>query len=197
MLSSIMNALDVVIALLVVLCALYGLWKGFVRIAVGVSGFAISLAFALRLSGRGPAWFGEIFASAQLCRLAAFVLVCALGLIVTAAVAFLAHKIVKSAQISWLDRLVGAGIGAVGATLLVCGLLVGVTAFLPPGAAVLEDSLLVPYAIVISDLAASILPPEMAEIYAERRRELDRRFHLSGEWVGAPQRRGEGATSSS
>ncbi len=173
-----MNGLDIVISACVAICALYGLWKGFVRIAVGIAGLGISLAFALRLMGFGPEWFGQVFASDQLSRIVAFLLVFALGLLATAAMAWVAHKLVKSAQISWLDRLIGGGVGAVGGALVICGVLVGVTAVLPPGAKVLETSLLIPYVIVVSDAAAVILPPEMAALYRERRQALEKRLTL-------------------
>lgn len=169
-----MNILDILIAVVVAACAVYGLWKGFVRIAIGVAGFALSLAVALRMADRGPVWFAEVFQSAQLARACAFALVLAAGLVLTGVAGFLARKLVASAHIGWLDRLVGTTVGVVGACLVICGLLVGLTAFLPPGSALLGQSVLVPYAMSVSDLAAKILPPDIAREYRQRRSALDK-----------------------
>ena len=169
-----MNLLDIVLAVLLALTTVYGLWKGFVRIAFGVAGLAVSLAAALRLAARGPSWFEGVFRSDQLARVLAFALVLAAGLLATAVLAFLARRLVKSAEIGWIDRLIGALVGVGGGCLAVSGLLVGLTAFLPPGSTVLGESALAPYALVVSDLAARILPPDLARLYQERRDALDR-----------------------
>ncbi len=185
-----MNVLDIAIAIVLAGTALYGLLKGFVRIAVGVAGFGISLAFALRLCSEGPAWFSGVFASAEAAVIAAFVALLVLGLIGTAFAAFLAHRLVKSAQISWIDRLAGTALGVGGGSLLIAGLLVGLTTFLPAGSRVLEDSALVPYAIRISDVAAHVLPPDMAEVYRERRARLGVRTEVSRAEAREPLRDG-------
>ncbi|RMF74013.1 MAG: CvpA family protein [Acidobacteria bacterium] len=168
-----MNALDITIAAIFVGAVLYGLVRGFVRIAIGLAGLAISLAAALRLAERGPDWFSGVFVDARLARLTAFVVVLAAGLLTTAVVAFVARRLVRAAQVSWVDRLVGAALGAIGALLAVAGLLVGLTTFLPAGAPLIRESRLVPVVMGVADLAAAILPPRMADEYERRRRALD------------------------
>ncbi len=168
-----MNVLDIVIAALFSAAVIYGLVRGFVRIAIGLSGLAVSLASALRLAERGPEWFGGVFADARFARLAAFVIVLVVGLVATALLAFVVRRLVRAAQVSWLDRLAGAGVGAVGALLAVSGMLVGLTTFLPAGAPLIRDSRLVPVVMGVADLAAAILPPRMAAEYERRRRALD------------------------
>ena len=160
-------------AVILAVCSVYGLWKGFVRIAIGMAGLAVSLALALRLAARGPEWFAGVLASGQVARIVAFILVLACGLLLTGLAAWIARKLVASAEVGWVDRLVGATVGLVGGCLGISGLLVGLTAFLPPGSAVLGESVLLPYAITVSDLAARILPPDVARLYQERRRALE------------------------
>ncbi|MDQ7007319.1 MAG: CvpA family protein [Acidobacteriota bacterium] len=170
-----MSGLDIGMAVILAVCSVYGLWKGFVRIAIGMAGLGVSLALALRLAARGPQWFAGVFASGQIARVVAFVLVLVCGLLLTGLAAWLARKLVASAELGWVDRLVGATVGLAGGCLGICGLLVGLTAFLPPGSAVLGESVLLPYAITVSDLAARILPPDVARLYYERRRALEER----------------------
>ncbi len=167
-----MNPLD--ISFLVVLGAgtVYGLVKGFARIAIGTAGLAISVALALRLADRGPDWFSGVFASRQLAMLAAFVLVLVAGLVVTGLVAWLAGKLVRAAELTWADRLVGAAVGFLGGTFLLSALLVGITSLLPPGSRLVTESRVVPVVLRVMDAAATILPPRMEKAWRERREAL-------------------------
>jgi membrane protein required for colicin V production len=164
-----MNLLDVIIAAVLAVTTVYGLFRGFVRIAIGLAGLAVSLAFAFQLAERGPAWFAGAIDAAQLARLTAFLLVLTAGLLLTAVAARLAARLVRAAQIDWLDRLIGGLVGFSGAFLVVCGLLVGLTTFLPPGSGVLRNSRLVPAVLGVVDMAAAILPPDLADEYRLRR----------------------------
>jgi uncharacterized membrane protein required for colicin V production len=65
------SMLDIVIVLVLLGSIAYGVWKGFVRIAVGVAGLLLSLALSLRLAEQGPVWFPEVFKSDHLARAAA------------------------------------------------------------------------------------------------------------------------------
>ena len=175
-----MNTLDLVIAASLAGAAVYGLLRGFVRIALGLAGLAVSLAAALRLADRGPQWFTGILADARFARMMAFVVILAAGLLATALVAWLARHLVRAAQLSWVDRLVGAGLGAVGALLAIAGLLVGLTTFLPAGSPLIRESRLVPVVMGVADLAAAILPPRMAAEYQRHRRALEGEGRSSG-----------------
>jgi uncharacterized membrane protein required for colicin V production len=168
-----MNALDLIIALLLAFGSIYGLIKGFVRIAIGISGLIVSVGLALRLATRGTDWFSGAIDSPEMARMAAFLAVLLAGLVATAAAAWLVWRIVKAAHVDWIDRLVGGAVGLVGATFVVCGLLVALTTFLPSGSPLLARSTLVPIAIRVADFAAAVLPPDMAETYEERRRALE------------------------
>lgn len=169
-----MSVLDIVIAAVFLVCLLYGVIRGFVRIAIGVAGLAASFAIAFRLAEHGPAWFGAVFANPALARFAAFVAVLAVGIALTAFASWLAKRVLAAATIDWLDRLAGGVVGAAGALLLVCAMLVGLTVFLPPGSTLLTGSRVLPVVIGVADATASILPPHLAQAYQERRRSLDR-----------------------
>lgn len=167
------SLLDIVIAVALLGATAYGAWKGFVRIAIGIAGLLLSLAFSLRLAERGPIWFPEIFRSDHLARAAAFLLVLVSGLLLTATLAWFALRLVQAAQIGWVDRLVGGVVGLAGGTLVVSAALVGMVSFLPPGSGTIKHSRSVRAVLAVVDTAANILPPHMNEAYQERRRALD------------------------
>jgi membrane protein required for colicin V production len=174
-----MSGIDLAILCVLAVCAGFGLWKGFVRMAVGLGGLGVTLALALRLSAAGPRWFSRIFASDEISRAAAFALVLVAGLLATSIVAWLAAKLVRSAEIGWLDRLLGGGVAGVGALLVLCGLMVGVTTFAPSAASWTVGSRLMPVMMAVSDEAARILPEEVEQIYWSHRKRMSGRSFVT------------------
>lgn len=166
------NALDIALCALLAISVLYGLWRGFVHIALGVAGFGLGLAAALRLADRGPVWFTMV--SPASARLIAFALVMVAALFTTWLVIWLGGKLIRAAGIGWMDRLAGAVIGLGGGLLVVLGILLGLATFLPAGSSLLRGSRVVPAAVGAVDLAATILPPELAESYQHQREALAR-----------------------
>lgn len=161
---------DAVLAAILVMAVGYGLWKGFVRMALGVAGLVLTVTLALRLAGRGPEWFRGALGSARLAEAAAFLLVLFAGLLATGIVVFLAHRLVGAAQLGWLDRLAGGIVGGAGAAVVLAALFVSLSVFVPRLAPVSRGSLLAPGLWRVADLAALVLPPSMAAEYHALRR---------------------------
>ena len=164
-----MGVLDIVVCVVLGGCTLYGLLRGFAHIALGIAGFGLGLAAALRLAENGPAWFGGRISNPSTARLLAFLVVFVAALIVTALVIWIAGKLIRAAGIGWMDRLLGAAVGFGGGLLVVLGAVLALTAFLPLGTSFLRGSTLVPRLLGGVDLAAGILPPSLAEAYHARR----------------------------
>ena len=174
-----MGVLDIVVCVVLGGCTLYGLLRGFAHIALGIAGFGLGLAAALRLAENGPAWFGGRISNPSTARLLAFLVVFVAALIVTALVIWIAGKLIRAAGIGWMDRLLGAAVGFGGGLLVVLGAVLALTAFLPLGTSFLRGSTLVPRLLGGVDLAAGILPPSLAEAYHARRQAV----------VGAPEQK--------
>ncbi|MBP7147339.1 MAG: CvpA family protein [Acidobacteria bacterium] len=164
--------LDIVLGVLFAAAALYGLFKGLVRIGIGVAGLAITLALALRFAGTLSESFAGVFASPQVARAAAFVAIVVVGLLLTALVAWLARKLVAGAQIGWLDRLAGGVVALAGAMLFAGAMLVALTLFV--GAPAVERSYVAAVTMRVADAAALVLPSPMADTYHERRHAAQR-----------------------
>ena len=163
--SPAVTPLDAVLAAILVMALGYGLWKGFVRMALGVAGVVVTATLALRFAGEGPNWFRGILASRAAAQAAAFAVVFLLGTIATALVAWVAHRLVSAAQIGWLDRLAGGTVSVLGAAFLLAALFVTISVFVPGLAPVSRGSALAPYLWRVADLTALVLPPSMAADY--------------------------------
>lgn len=174
MISSLaVTPLDAVLAAILVMALGYGVWKGFVRMALGVAGAVATTSLALRYAGQGPDWFRGYFGSRGVAQAAAFALVFALGMIVTALVAWAAHRLVGAAQVGWLDRLAGGLAGLAGAAFLLAALFVALSVFVPGLAPSARGSALAPFLWRVADLTALALPPSMAAEYHARRSTVD------------------------
>jgi membrane protein required for colicin V production len=166
------SVLDIALGAVLAISVIYGLWRGFVHIALGVAGFGFGLAAALRLAERGPEWFRGVSPGAA--RVAAFAAVMVATLLVTWLVIWLGGRLIRAAGIGWMDRLAGAVIGFGGGLLVVLGILLGLATFLPAGSPLLRQSRVVPAALGAVDIAAAILPPGLAESYHRQREALSR-----------------------
>jgi membrane protein required for colicin V production len=164
-----MGTLDIIIAATLAGAAVFGLFRGFVRMVIGIAGLVVSMILALRFYGFGPQWFRGIIASPEMAQAAAFIAIVVVGLIASGIVAWLVRSLVQAANIGWMDRLIGMAAGVACAALMVSSSLVALTTFLPAGTSFLTESRLVPVAIGITDLVAEILPAHMARTYRERR----------------------------
>ncbi len=163
--SPAVTPLDAVLAAILVMALGYGLWKGFVRMALGTAGAVVTTTLALRWAGDGPRWFRGVLESRELAQAAAFALVFALGMLATALVAWAAHRLVGAAQAGWLDRLAGGAGGLLGAGFLMAALFVTLSVFVPGLAPVSRGSAIAPVLWRVADLTALVLPPPLAAQY--------------------------------
>jgi hypothetical protein len=82
---------------------------------------------------------------------------------------WLVTKTLEAAQLRWVDRLIGAGLGFVIAILIAGAILVPLTAFLPGDSALVSGSSLSPYVLKISAFVKSMVPDELRKRYEEAR----------------------------
>jgi len=104
------------------------------------------------------------------------------GLVVCAAelLGWLTRKLLSAAKLGWVDRLAGGAMGLVAAVLAAALLILPVVAYSPRGAGLLDRSALAPYVVAVADLAAFLVPAELAARYRDGVEKL--RQHWSGDW---------------
>jgi membrane protein required for colicin V production len=167
-----MNAFD--IGLLVVACilVLVGVVKGLVRILIGVA--ALVAAFALAAQYHRPLgeWLGWSSVPDDAMMLLSYILIFLGVMLAGGLVAFLLRKLLKAAMLGWADRMAGAALGLVAATLAAALLVLPMIAYSPGGSAMLRESVLAPYVVVVADIAAPLVPDDLERLYHERMQEL-------------------------
>ena len=165
---------------LVVVLVVYGLVKGLARLVVGVAALIAAFLVASRFDRSVAPLLGWTGASVEVRTFLAYLLLFMAVLVAGAVIGWLVRKVLKAAMLGWADRLAGAAVGLVAAFLAAALLVLPLIAYIPRGETLLEGSLLAPYVAVVADLAATVVPAELAREYRERVDALRRSWRGEG-----------------
>lgn len=163
-----MNWLDYLLVAVVASSVLAGLMKGFARSVVGLAAVVIGLLCGLWFYGVAGAFFYEFLSSRRLAHLMGFLIilfgVVLAGMLVGAVLA----RLLKWAQLGWLDRLMGGAFGLVRGVLVAAAIVLAITAFAPkPPPRSVAGSRLAPYMLETGRLIVSAAPYEVREGFEE------------------------------
>ncbi len=158
-----MNTFDVIVLVIFGFCLIRGIFRGLIKevsAIIGVLGGLFGAALYYPLAARPIAgWFSNPFYADIISFLVifcvVFILVSVLGIVI--------KYLLNIAFLGWLDRLCGAGFGAVKGLLIASVLLLALTAFLPRGTTVVGKSLLAPYINVVSENLAKIAASDLKQ----------------------------------
>ena len=140
-----------------------GVWRGLVREVVSVLGWVIAFLAANLLAGPlGPA-MPQAIPSAELRVAAAYVAVFVVSLILTSLAGLLLSKVVQAVGLGGIDRVLGAGFGALRGLLIVlaAAVLAGLTS--APRQAWWRDSVSGPLLAQAAGTVKPLLPQTLAE----------------------------------
>ncbi len=159
----IMNALDIVIAVILAYCLIRGIFRGLVKEVssiVGVlAGFYAAYTYYPQVAQLISRW---IFDPAIRSILSFFLLFCLVFALVSLLGVLLKH-LLQVAYMGWVDRICGGGFGTVKGLLISAVIVVALTAFLQRGTPLVRDSLLAPHVTVLSERMAKIVSKEMKD----------------------------------
>jgi membrane protein required for colicin V production len=170
-----MNNLDYGIIAIVAIGGLYGLGRGALRMATSILSLIVGVAVASAWHERAGAVAHEHLGTGP-------VMSAALGYIavfaaVAVAIELAGRRIVALAAIvnlNWIDRLGGALFGAALATIFAGVDLLILTTVLPTDSRLLHDSQLAPQVIAYNQALLAYVPPEVKQLYQQRRDDLMR-----------------------
>jgi len=169
-----MNGFDIALLGFAAVALLLGLLNGLVRILIGLvallAAFMVAAQYHEALAARMPS-FG---AGPEARGFAAYVVIFFGIMLVAGLVAWLVRRLVQAAKLGWADRLGGAALGLLAASLFAAFVVVPIVAYAPAGRALLADSRLAPYVAVVADLALRLAPAPLASRYDEHAEELRR-----------------------
>jgi membrane protein required for colicin V production len=151
------NWLDWTLAGVVLLSVLTAFVKGFIRELISLAALVAGLAVATLGYERAASWFDDLTRSHQAAQGLGFLVLFLGTLLVGAVFSILAGKLIKTAGLQRIDRLLGVGFGLIRGVAIDCVLVLAMIAFaIKPDA--LKQSVLAPYVTTGADAIAEALP---------------------------------------
>jgi membrane protein required for colicin V production len=181
------NGFDIALTVLIAIFVLLGLIKGLTRVLIGLGALVAAFLLASHFHRPFAATLTWIDLADEVVKLIAYLLIFFGTMVAGALVAWVVRKLLKAAMLSWADRLAGAAVGLLAATLVAAWLVLPVVAYSPAGERALRDSVLAPYVTVVADVARGLVPAELSESYEEKVEELRR--YWRDRWQGTPEER--------
>ena len=167
-----MNFLDIFIVIILAYCLIRGIFSGLIRelsAIVGVfAGFYGAYTYYPEVAKLLSRWISD---TAYLNILSFLIIFCLLFILVSI-LGVIIKYVLKIAFLGWVDRICGAGFGAVKGILIVSIILITLTAFLSKGAPVIRDSLLAPHVTLISQNMAKVVSKDMKKAFYAKLTEL-------------------------
>jgi membrane protein required for colicin V production len=159
-----MNWLDYVLGMMALASVIGGLRRGFARTVVGMVGLVAATLGAVWMYGTAASFFLDYVSHKTIAGLLGFFVVFGLISLAGSVVAWIVQKAVKAAGLGWFDRLLGAAIGLVQATLVAIAMIMALTAFSrnPPPKSVVESQI-APYVIGASEALVALAPRELRD----------------------------------
>lgn len=118
-----MNILDIIILICLIPALIQGIFKGFISQAISIISLILGAWASARFAGVVCQWLSQYLSgSEQTLKIAAFVLIFILTIVILTLLGRLLEKIVTLVMLGWVNRLLGAAF-AVMKWLLVMGLL--------------------------------------------------------------------------
>jgi membrane protein required for colicin V production len=158
------NWLDWLLLAILALSTVAGLYRGFMRIGVSFAATVAALVAGLWFYGTVGAYVQDYVSHRMIANAIGFVVVFFAVQIAGSLLGYLLSKLFQVAGLSWLDRLMGGGLGLVRGAVLGAIVVLALMAFShkPPPRSVV-DSQVAPYVVEASQVMVAMAPREVKD----------------------------------
>jgi membrane protein required for colicin V production len=169
------NWFDIFVGLLLIASVIQGLVQGFTRLAVSLASTVAGILLGLWFYGVVGSFFMEWVKSDKVAHFIGFVVIFLAVRIAGGLLGWALSKIFKAAGLSWLDRLLGGGFGALRTALVATGIVLILAAFPVPS---LTDTVakarVTPYLLEGARVIAAMAPKELKDGFTITYEELQK-----------------------
>ena len=167
-----MNFFDIIIVIILGYCVIRGIFRGLIKelsSIIGVlGGFYAAYTYYMVVAKLLSKWI----ANTGYLNILSFLIVFCGVFIIISILGVIINYLLKIAFLGWVDRICGAGFGAMKGILIVSVLLITLTTFLPKGTPVIKDSLLSPHVTLISEKMVKVASKDMKHAFLVKITEL-------------------------
>jgi membrane protein required for colicin V production len=158
------NWLDIVLLTVFAISMLSGLAKGFARVGIGAAATFFGILFAIAFYSSAGSFVQPYVSSLGVANFVGFILILAFVSAVGSILSRLVSRAFKAVGLGWLDRLLGAGLGAIRALIIAVALVMAIVAFTPnPPAKSVVQSSVAPYVLDTARVLVAIAPQELRD----------------------------------
>lgn len=163
-----MNIIDLIILVVLFAGIALGAFKGISRILIAAMGLVCGIVLAARLNQPAAGLFSRLVDGEAIRHSLGFILVFLLTWIVFLLLGYLVAWLLKKTGLRWLDRTVGAGVGAIASTIFLFFILILLTALLPVNSPLLTGSRLSPALLGTVQKVSEAIPHETQERFSDK-----------------------------
>lgn len=174
-----MNPFDVVIIIILSCCLVAGFFRGLIKglaSIIGVlGGFYAAYTYYVEVAKLLSGWISDFgylnIVSFLIIFCGVFIIISILGVVI--------RYLLKTVSLGWVDRICGAGFGAIIGILIVSVLLIVLTAFLPKGAPFIKNSILSPHVTLVAEKMVKAVPENMKDKFVSGMEEFKKAWEES------------------
>ncbi len=172
-----MNATDIIIGVILILGLISGIARGFVRGLFGLAGLVLGVMIAAGNYEHAARTVLAFMPDERLRTILAFVVILLIVLVLFSLLGRLLSKAVHLAELGWMDRLAGAVLGLLTASILSGMLLMLAVVGGVHGERFLVESILAPRVLAVTDAVVCIFPGAAQQRIERARDELRREWN--------------------
>lgn len=163
-----MNILDLIIIMTLLISVIYSLIRGFVKEIFSLLSIIVGIFVSIKFYHLFSIPIDRLINRPNISKVAGFFLcfiIVSLGISLAGS---LIRRLLKTANIFWMDRLIGAGFGIVKGVLIWSTILIFLIIFLPPETQFLEASKTAPYIMPISIAISRLTSKKLKEDFDKK-----------------------------
>lgn len=173
-----MNAFDIIVAVILGYCLIRGIFRGLVKEVASIVGVLGGFFAAYTFYGGVAAQLARFISNPAYRNILGFLAIFCAVVIVVNLLAIVVKYLMKIVFMGWLDRVGGLGFGLVKGVMIVSVIFMALTAFLPKGTPLIQNSASAPYISMVSEQMASVVSSDLKREFAAKLAELRKAWKI-------------------
>ena len=173
-----MNPFDILVIVILGYCLVRGLFRGLVKEVSSIIGVLGGFYAAYSYYTRVAKWLSHFISDTAYLNILSFLLIFCCVLIFINVLGIIIKYLLNVAFLGWVDRIFGIVFGFTKGILIVSVILIILTAFLPKGAPIIQNSLLAPHVMWVSENMATVISKDMKRDFLDKLGELKKSWNI-------------------